>query len=52
MRLLRAAFERAGLMVYRARTGEYTIIAGGHEYKAEQHYVAGVMARNNGPAKE
>lgn len=41
MRKLRALFERAGLSVFRARTGEYSIRIGDAEYKAEQHYIAG-----------
>ncbi len=41
MRKLRSLFERAGLTVFRARTGEYWLHVGGKEYQAEQHYVAG-----------
>lgn len=41
MRKLRSLFERVGLTVFRARTGEYSINISGVEYKAEQHYIAG-----------
>lgn len=41
MRKLRVLFERVGLTVFRARTGEYHINVRGTIYKAEQHYVAG-----------
>ena len=41
MRKLRALFNRVGLTVFRARTGEYTISISGVIHKAEQHYVAG-----------
>lgn len=42
MRKLRVLFERAGLTVFRARTGEYSLQFNGKEYKAEQHYMAGM----------
>ena len=41
MRRLRVEFERAGLEVYRAKTGPYTIVVLGTEHQAEQHYIAG-----------
>ena len=41
MRKLRSLFERSGLTVFRARTGEYWLHVAGKEYQAEQHYVAG-----------
>lgn len=41
MRKLRVLFERVGLTVFRARTGDYYLHFNGKEYKAEQHYIAG-----------
>ena len=42
MRKLRQLFEKIGLSVTHARTGEYTIMVLGKEFKAEQHYIVGV----------
>jgi predicted SAM-dependent methyltransferase len=42
LRLLRAMFQRAGLKVQRARSGQYTLRLGAGVYVAEQHYVMGV----------
>ena len=41
MRQLRSLFEKAGLGVFRARTGSLIINAGGTPVAVEQHYVAG-----------
>lgn len=43
MRKIRSLFERVGLTVFRAKTGEYSINISGTEYKAVQHYVAGKL---------
>jgi predicted SAM-dependent methyltransferase len=45
MRKLRSLFERVGLSVTRARTGEYWLHYNGKEYKAEQHYICGVKGK-------
>lgn len=47
MRKLRQMFEKIGLSVTNARTGEYTIMVLGKEFKAEQHWICGVK----GPPK-
>lgn len=41
MRKLRVLFERLGLTVFRAKTGEYHLNFHDKDYPAEQHYVAG-----------
>lgn len=52
LRLLRKCFEEVGLLVVRARTGEYQIGFMGKAFPAEQHYVAGVMAHIGDPKME
>lgn len=42
MRLLRNMFDNLGLVVMRARTGKYPIMAFGIPEEAEEHYVMGV----------
>lgn len=42
MRRLRAVFEKVGLHVITARTGEYTLMINKQEQKADQHYAVGI----------
>ena len=42
MRNLRRLFEKIGLSVTKAKTGEYSISISGNIFKAEQHYICGV----------